>query len=256
MKKQRLDEILVEQGYFPDTDAALRAVIAREVRVDDVYVTSAAIKVLPDADIFIKSKKRRNPSDVKGRSFVSRGGHKLQGALDAFAVDVVGKRCIDIGSSTGGFTDCLLQAGAAEVACVDVNYGQLAWQVRQDPRVRVFERTNIRLALPESLGAPFDVIVCDLSFIGMASLAPVFAALAHEGSIFLGLIKPQFESKQGETDGGIVVDGAVRERVVAEVQEALTEAGFQVEGVIESPIKGTSGNIEYLVDAVYLPEPL
>lgn len=241
MKKQRLDEILVEQGYFPDADAALRAVIAREVRVDDVYVSSAALKVSPDADIYVKNV----------RAFVSRGGHKLQGALDGFGVDVSGLRCIDIGSSTGGFTDCLLQAGANEVTCVDVNYGQLAWQVRQDKRVRVFERTNIRLASPEDLGAPFDVIVCDLSFIGMASLAEVFAALAHEGSIFLGLIKPQFESKQGETDGGIVVDAAVRERVVGEVEEALTNVGFHVEGVIESPIKGTSGNIEYLVHAVY-----
>lgn len=148
MKKQRLDEILVEQGYFPDADAALRAVIAREVRVDDVYVSSAALKVSPDADIYVKN----------ARAFVSRGGHKLQGALDGFGVDVSGLRCIDIGSSTGGFTDCLLQAGANEVTCVDVNYGQLAWQVRQDERVRVFERTNIRLASPEDLGAPFDVI--------------------------------------------------------------------------------------------------
>lgn len=246
MKKQRLDEILVEQGCFPDADAVLRAVMAREVRVDDVYVSSAAIKVLPDADIFVKN----------ARAFVSRGGHKLQGALNGFKVDVSGLRCIDIGSSTGGFTDCLLQAGASEVTCVDVNYGQLAWPVRQDPRVRVFERTNIRLASPEDLGAPFDVIVCDLSFIGMASLAGVFASLAHEETIFLGLIKPQFESRQGETDGGIVVDVAVRERVIAEVKEALIEVGFQVEGVIESPIKGSSGNIEYLVYALYLPVPL
>lgn len=242
-KKQRLDELLVERGFFPDVDAVLRAVIAREVRVDDVYVSSAALKVAPDVDIFVKN----------ARAFVSRGGHKLQGALDTFYVSVEGLRCIDIGSSTGGFTDCLLQAGAAEVACVDVNYGQLAWQVRQDPRVRVFERTNIRLASPEELGAPFDVIVCDLSFIGMASLTPVFASLAQEGTIFLGLVKPQFESKQGETDGGIVVDAAVRERVVAEVKDALTGAGFHVEGVIESPIKGASGNIEYLVHAVFMP---
>lgn len=251
MKKQRLDEILVEQGYYPDADAVLRAVIAREVRVDDVYVASAAIKVLPDADIFIKSKNRRNPSDAKGRCFVSRGGHKLQGALDAFVVDVSGKRCIDIGSSTGGFTDCLLQAGAAEVACVDVNYGQLAWEIRQDARVRVFERTNIRLASPESLGAPFDVIVCDLSFIGMASLASVFAALAHKETVFLGLIKPQFESQHDETEGGIVVDEAVRKRVVTEVESALESVSFSVEGVIESPIKGAEGNIEYLVYAIY-----
>lgn len=241
MKKQRLDEILVEQGFFPDTDAALRAVIAREVRVDDVYVSSAAIKVFPDADIFVKN----------ARTFVSRGGHKLQGALDGFGISVEGLRCIDIGSSTGGFTDCLLQAGAAEVTCVDVNYGQLAWKVRQDPRVVVFERTNIRLASPVDLGAPFDVIVCDLSFIGMASLASVFASLAHSGTIFLGLIKPQFESQQGETEGGIVVDESVRQRVVSEVEDALVAEGFHIRGTIESPIKGAAGNTEYLVYAHY-----
>lgn len=250
MKKRRLDEILVERGLYSDVDAALRAVIAREVRVDDVYVSSAALKVSPDADIFIRAKKRTPSAGVMDRSFVSRGGYKLQGALDAFGVSIEDCRCIDIGSSTGGFTDCLLQAGAAEVTCVDVNYGQLAWQIRADERVRVFERTNIRLAPPELFGAPFDVIVCDLSFIGMASLAPSFAALAHEGSSFLGLIKPQFESKQGETEGGIVVDAAVRARVVDEVVHALESVDFAVQGVIESPIKGTQGNIEYLVYAV------
>lgn len=241
MKKQRLDEILVEQGFFPDTDTALRAVIAREVRVDDVYVSSAALKVSPDADIFVKN----------ARQFVSRGGHKLQGALDAFGVMVEGQRCIDIGSSTGGFTDCLLQAGASEVTCVDVNYGQLAWKVRQDPRVVVFERTNIRLASPEELGGPFDIIVCDLSFIGMASLAPVFASLSCPKTIFLGLIKPQFESQQGETEGGIVVDEAVRQRVVKEVEDALEAEGFHICGTMESPITGANGNIEYLVYAMY-----
>jgi 23S rRNA (cytidine1920-2'-O)/16S rRNA (cytidine1409-2'-O)-methyltransferase len=244
IKKQRLDELLVEQGIFPTTDAVLRAVIAREVRVDDVYVQSAAIKVSPEAEIYIKH----------GKNFVSRGGYKLQGALDAFEVNVKGLRCIDIGSSTGGFTDCLLKADAAEVTCVDVNYGQLAWQIRNSPKVKVFERTNIRLVKPESLGAPFDVLVCDLSFIGMASLAPVFASLSKVGSIFLGLIKPQFESKQGETDGGIVVEESVRKRVVEEVQEALTEEGFCVQGIVESPIKGTSGNIEYLIYAIYAAE--
>ena len=163
----RLDALLVEQGYFADADAVLRAVLAREVRVDDVYVSSAALKVKPDADIFVRG----------GKRFVSRGGHKLQGALDAFGQSVAGLKCIDIGSSTGGFTDCLLQAGAASVACVDVNYGQLAWQLRQDDRVCVFERVNIKLADPAELGAPFDLLVADLSFIGLAALAPVFARL-------------------------------------------------------------------------------
>ncbi len=241
MAKVRLDDLLVQLGYFPNRDAALRAVIAREVRVDDVYVSSAALKVRPDADIFVKNAKK----------FVSRGGHKLQGALDHFGISVEGMRCIDVGSSTGGFSDCLLQAGAASVACVDVNYGQLAWSLRQDPRVTVFERTNIRTASPQSLGAPFDMVVCDLSFIGLAQLAGVFANLCQPGSVFLGLIKPQFESQHEETDHGIVRSEAVRQRVVAEVTEALQDAGFAVNGVVESSIKGAEGNVEYLVHAVY-----
>lgn len=241
MAKVRLDTLLVEQGYFPDADAVLRAVIAREVRVDDVYVSSAALKVKPDADIFVKNTKR----------YVSRGGHKLQGALDHFGEDVTGKHCIDVGSSTGGFTDCLLQAGAASVACVDVNYGQLAWSIRQDRRVSVFERTNIRLADPADLGAPFDVVVCDLSFIGLAQLADVFASLCAPGSVFIGLIKPQFESRHEETERGVVVDEAVRQRVVDEVTDALQDAGFEVDGVVQSSIKGPEGNVEYLVRAVF-----
>ncbi len=239
-KKIRLDELLVEQGTFPDAGAVLRAVMAHEVKVDDVYVTSAAIKVAPDADIVVRGRKR----------FVSRGGHKLQGALDAFAQDVRGLRCLDIGSSTGGFSDCLLQAGAESVACVDVNYGQLAWKLRQDLRVSVFERTNIKLADPVKLGAPFDVLVADLSFIGLASLAPTFARFAQPGTVFIGLIKPQFESRHDETDHGIVRDAGVRERTVQEVRDALEAVGFSVAGVVESSITGTEGNIEYLVKAV------
>lgn len=241
MKKIRLDTLLVEQGYFSDADAALRAVLAHEVKVDDVYATSAAVKVNPDASVVVKNRKR----------FVSRGGHKLQGALDAFGQDVSGLRCIDIGSSTGGFTDCLLQAGAESVACVDVNYGQLAWSLRQDPRVSVFERTNIKLADPAEVGAPFDLLVADLSFIGLAQLAPVFARLSHPGSVFIGLVKPQFEARPGETEGGVVRDEAVRERVVAEVRAALIASGFEPAGVVASPIKGPEGNVEYLVRAVY-----
>lgn len=240
-KKMRLDDLLVELGYFPDRGAALRAVLAHEVRVDDVYPMSAAVQVRPDADVFVRGQKR----------FVSRGGRKLQGALDAFGQDVKGLRCIDIGSSTGGFTDCLLQAGAASVVCVDVNYGQLSWKLREDERVSVFERTNIKTASPEELGAPFDVLVADLSFIGLAGLAPTFAALCGRGSVLIALVKPQFESAHDETDRGIVRDPAVRERVVREVEDALRAAGFEVAGVVESPIKGAEGNVEYLVRAVY-----
>lgn len=246
-KKIRLDELLVEQGVFPDAGTVLRAVLAHEVKVDDVYVTSAAVKVAPDAEIVVRGRKR----------FVSRGGHKLQGALDAFGQDVRGLNCIDVGSSTGGFTDCLLQAGAAHVACVDVNYGQLAWKIRTDERVSVFERTNIKLADPGELGAPFGLIVCDVSFIGLAVLAPAFARLSRpasdgaSASVFLGLVKPQFESRHDETDHGIVRDEAVRARTVEEVRCALEREGFEVTGTIESPIKGAEGNVEYLVRAVF-----
>lgn len=246
MKKMRLDTLLVEQGYFADAESALRAVLAHEVKVNDVYATSAAVRVSPDAELVVKNRKR----------FVSRGGHKLQGALDAFAQDVRSLRCIDIGSSTGGFTDCLLQAGAACVACVDVNYGQLAWSLRQDARVTVFERTNIKLAEPEALGAPFDLLVADLSFIGLSQLASVFARLSHPGSVFIGLVKPQFESRPDETDRGVVRDEAIRARTVAEVRMALEKVGFQSAGVVESPITGPEGNVEYLVRAVYqVPSP-
>ncbi|MBO4365982.1 MAG: TlyA family RNA methyltransferase [Eggerthellaceae bacterium] len=242
MKKVRLDNLLVERGVFASADEALRAVMAHEVKVGDAYATSAAMKVSPDANV-----------QVKGRAaYVSRGGYKLAGALDAFGQEVEGKRCIDIGSSPGGFSDCLLQRGAASVACVDVNYGQLAWSVRQDPRVTVFERTNIKTADPEVLGAPFDVLVADLSFIGLAQLANVFARLSAPGSVFVGLVKPQFESRRGETEGGLVTDPAVRKRTVLEVQQALEHVGFSVTDIVESSITGKrAGNVEYLVRAVF-----
>ena len=140
------------------------------------------------------------------------------------------------------------------MAAIDVGYGDLAWKLRQDERVAVFERTNIRIADPVALGAPFDVVVADLSFIGLASLAPVFASLCGPGSTFIGLVKPQFESLHGETDDrGVVRDESVRKRTVEEVRTALACAGFEPEGVVESPLKGKqSGNVEYLVKAIFL----
>ena len=244
MKKTRLDNLLVQRGLFDTAEQAKRAVIAHEVKVGDAYATSAAQLVAPDAEITVKGRKQ----------YVSRGGVKLRGALDAFGFDPANLHCADVGCSTGGFTDCLLQAGAASVTAIDVGYGDLAWKLRQDPRVRVCERTNIRTADPANLGAPFDLVVADLSFIGLASLAPVFARLCVPGGSFIGLVKPQFESRAGETDGrGFVSDEAVRLRTVAEVEDALVAAGFNVHGVVESPIHGKqSGNVEYLVWATLL----
>ena len=241
MKKIRLDTLLVDRGLFETPDDALRAILAHEVKVGDAYAESPAQKVAPDVDVQVKGKSR----------YVSRGGYKLEGALQAFGQSVEGLRCLDAGASTGGFSDCLLQAGAASVACVDVGYGILAWEVRNDPRTTVFERTNIRTASPDELGAPFDLIVADLSFIGLASLAPTFAALSQQGGIFIGLVKPQFESRHDETDRGLVRDEEVRVRTVEEVCAALDQAGFDVTGAIESPLRGkAAGNVEYLVRAV------
>ncbi len=240
-KKVRLDSLLCEQGFFPDAEQAKRAILAHEVKVGDRFATSAAELVAPGVQLSVKAQRR----------FVSRGGEKLAHALETFHIDVRGLRAIDIGSSTGGFTDCLLQAGAASVTAVDVNYGQLAWQLRQDERVHIFERTNIRTADPVQLGAPFDLIVADVSFIGLASLAPVFAKFAQRGTRFVGLVKPQFESKRGETDHGVVRSAEIRERVVEEVQQALVDVGFHVEGVVESPLRGPAGNVEFLIDSVY-----
>lgn len=240
MNKRRLDSLLVEQGFFSSEEEAKRAVLAGEVKVGDAIAASAAQLVPSDAIIAVRERSR----------FVSRGGYKLEAALNKFDFNPISLRCADIGCSTGGFTDCLLQAGAASVAAVDVGYGDLAWKLRQDPRVSIFERTNIRLADPETLGAPFDLVVADLSFIGLAGLAPVFARLVAGGGAFIGLVKPQFESRHDETDHGVVRDEAVRARTVSEVSEALEAVGFQVNGVVESPIRGKqSGNIEYLVMA-------
>ena len=240
-RRIRLDDLMVERNLAPDAETALRMILANEVLVDDVPASSRGMLIDPDADIRIRARRR----------YVSRGGEKLKGAVDAFDMDVSGLDCLDIGSSTGGFTDCLLQEGAEHVACVDVNYGQLAWKVRQDQRVTVFERTNIKKADPVDLGAPFDLIVIDVSFIGLASLAPDIARFSTNGTKLLALVKPQFESKRGEAPGGVVEDEDVRFRTVEEVCEALTQNEFEVQGTIESPIKGPSGNVEYLVYAIY-----
>ena len=243
MKKVRLDTLLVERGIYATKEEALRAVLAHEVKVGEEYASSAAMMVVPDVPVTVRGSGR----------YVSRGGMKLQGALDSFSQNVTTLHCIDIGCSTGGFTDCLLQAGAASVVAVDVGYGDFAWKLRNDPRVTLHERTNIRLADPVALGAPFDLLVADLSFISLASLASTFAALSKEGSVFIGLVKPQFESHHDETDDkGVVRSQAVRARTVDEVKEALRVEGFEVTGVVESPIRGKqSGNVEYLVRAVY-----
>lgn len=240
--KKRLDVLLTEQGYAPTRTKAQAIIMAGQVYVDGQKADKPGVSYEEHVSI-----------EVRGQScpYVSRGGLKLEKALRDFGVKPEGYVCSDSGASTGGFTDCLLQAGASRVAALDVNYGQLAWKIRQDPRVAVFERTNIKDADPAELGAPFDLIVIDVSFIGLAALAPLFPRFSRPGTIFIGLVKPQFESAHDETDRGVVRDEAVRLRTVEEVKAALAAAGFDATGVATSPITGPEGNVEYLVRAVY-----
>ena len=236
-RKIRLDDLLVERGYFADRGEALRAVLAHEVRANDVYPTSAAVLVNPDADVFVRNR----------RAYVSRGGHKLQGALDAFTQDVRGARCIDIGSSTGGFTDCLLQQGASKVFAIDVGYGQLAWKIRSDPRVVVMERTNIRYVTPEDLGEPLDLSVVDVSFISLKIVLPAIQKLLKPTGQVLCLIKPQFEAGKGKVGKkGVVREPEIHLEVLENYVENAHAAGFKVLDVTFSPIKGPEGNIEFL----------
>jgi 23S rRNA (cytidine1920-2'-O)/16S rRNA (cytidine1409-2'-O)-methyltransferase len=180
--------------------------------------------------------------------FVSRGGLKLRSALDAFGIEVDGRRAVDVGASTGGFTDCLLQRGAVHVVAVDVGYGQLDWRLRTDDRVEVVERTNIRHADPADLGAPFDVVVCDLSFISLTMVVDRLRALGGSETDYVVLVKPQFEAGREEVGkGGIVRDPEVRAAAVCRVVGALDAGGLGTRGAVASPIAGAKGNREFLV---------
>ena len=190
--------------------------------------------------------------DVRGRDhpWVSRGGVKLAHALDAFGLDPTGVTAMDIGSSTGGFTDVLLSRGAVRVFAVDSGTNQLAWKLRQDPRVTVLEQTSARVLTPELIDAPCDWVVCDASFIGLAKVLEVPLRLAAPHCQLVALIKPQFEVGRGEVGkGGVVRDPALHERVCGEVRDWLEGEGWTVQGIVESPIKGPEGNIEFLIAA-------
>jgi 23S rRNA (cytidine1920-2'-O)/16S rRNA (cytidine1409-2'-O)-methyltransferase len=187
----------------------------------------------------------------EGPPYVSRGGVKLEAALDGFQLDPAGKTAIDVGASTGGFTDCLLQRGAAKVYAVDVGYGQLDWRLRQDPRVVVMERTNIREMTPQSLPDPPEFFTADCSFISLRIVLPSLRPLLADTAEGVALIKPQFEAGREEVGkGGVVRDPAVHERVIADVRAAAETAGFDVRGVINSPLEGPAGNREFLAHLV------
>lgn len=236
MSRRRADVVLVERGLFPSREQARAAILAGEVTVDGVPIRKAGHEVEDDAVLAVAERRR----------YVSRGGLKLEGALDQFDIDPAGLRVIDVGASTGGFTDCLLQRGAAEVTALDVGYGQLAWALRTDDRVRVHERTNIRHADPAELGAPFDAAVVDVSFISLGTVLPVLLPMVSDDGWVLALVKPQFEAGKGRVGKkGVVRDAAVHEAVLEAVAAHVSSAGWTVRGMGWSPVKGPEGNIEF-----------
>jgi 23S rRNA (cytidine1920-2'-O)/16S rRNA (cytidine1409-2'-O)-methyltransferase len=235
----RLDQALVEQGLCESREKAKRLILAGQVRVNGQSAKKPSDNVRAGDQLTLDAPEK----------FVSRGGHKLEHALGHFQLDVAGLTAIDIGASTGGFTDCLLQRGAAKVFAVDVGQGQLAWKLRNDPRVVVMEKTNARFLKPENFPAPADVIVADCSFISLTKILPPAVPLLKTGGRIVALIKPQFEAGKAEVDKGrgVITDAAIHERVLAELRDFVgAQAGLSWRGVVESPLLGPAGNKEFL----------
>jgi 23S rRNA (cytidine1920-2'-O)/16S rRNA (cytidine1409-2'-O)-methyltransferase len=238
MKLERADVLLVEKGLCDSREQAKRLILAGEVRIGDRVVDKPGQKLAEDSALEVREKPK----------FVGRGGIKLEGALEAFGIDPTGWVCVDVGASTGGFTDCLLQHGAAKVHAVDVGTNQLVWKLRNDPRVVVKEQFNARHMTPEDLGEKVRLAVMDLSFISLTKVLPaVFSVLDEEGSVVC-LIKPQFElDREDISKGGIVRDPALHDRAVAKIRRfVVEECRREWRGLIASPITGTDGNQEFL----------
>jgi 23S rRNA (cytidine1920-2'-O)/16S rRNA (cytidine1409-2'-O)-methyltransferase len=235
---QRLDEAVAERAGV--TRARARSlIIAGRVRVDGRPMTKPGASVSRDAGLDVE----------RPRPYVSRGGEKLEGALDAFALNVTGVRALDVGASTGGFTDCLLARGAAHVTAVDVGYGQLALQLRDDPRVAVLERTNFRLLPDGALAPPFDFVTIDASFISVVTMIARAQAFLAPGGAIVALVKPQFEAGPSRLGGGGVVrDPAVRATIVREVRDAIAKLDLVVVGAMRSPLRGPAGNVEFFFE--------
>lgn len=238
---RRLDAELVHRGMARSREAAKELIEAGLVVVPGLLVPKPASQVRPDAEIRVSA-----PQDP----YVSRGAHKLIGALDRWmprGLVVEGRHALDAGASTGGFTQVLLERGAAEVIAVDVGYGVLAWEVRSDPRVHVHERVNIRHAVPGDFPYRADLIVADLSFISLRTVLPALTALAGPAADFVLMVKPQFEVGKDDVGEGVVRDPALRARAVLDVANAMQALGLGVRDVVASPLPGPSGNVEYFV---------
>jgi 23S rRNA (cytidine1920-2'-O)/16S rRNA (cytidine1409-2'-O)-methyltransferase len=241
--KERIDKLLVSRGFAETRTRARALVMAGVVLVDEKRVAKPSEEYASDVPIRIKG-------ETPESRYVSRGGLKLEGALREFAVDPTGWTCIDVGASTGGFTDCLLQHGARRIVAVDSGTNQLVWSLRNDERVEVREKTNARDLTPNDFRELFDLAVMDVSFISVRKVIPALVTLLKQDAKMIILIKPQFEVGRGEVGkGGIVRDPEKHERVVVDINEFVRSLGWHVEGVIESPILGAEGNKEFL--AVY-----
>ncbi len=237
--KKRLDTLVLERNLAESRQRAQALIMSGNILVNDIPTDKPGAQISPDAVITSRA------DDLR---YASRGGLKLEHAIRHFQIDAAGAQCLDVGASTGGFTDCLLQHGAASVCAVDVGYGQLSWKLRQDERVRVIERTNIRHMTSDDLPTPFDLIVIDVSFISLEIVVPVVAAFLRPGGRIVALVKPQFEVGKGEVGkGGVVRDPFLHEAVIERLENFFTaRCGLVCKGTTPSPVTGPKGNKEFL----------
>jgi 23S rRNA (cytidine1920-2'-O)/16S rRNA (cytidine1409-2'-O)-methyltransferase len=238
MSKVRLDTLLLERGMAPTRERARALVLARQVTVDGRVASKAGTAVASDATVELLT---------PDHPYVGRGGLKLAHALDTFGIAVHGRTALDIGASTGGFTDVLLQRGAHKVVALDVGHGQLDWRLRNDSRVVVIEGFNARHLTPAALPCLVDIVSIDVSFISLKQILPVVPPLLRPGADVVALVKPQFEAGRAEVRRGVIRDEAVRARVVAEVRDAAAAIGLTPAGTTPSPITGQKGNVEFLL---------
>jgi 23S rRNA (cytidine1920-2'-O)/16S rRNA (cytidine1409-2'-O)-methyltransferase len=237
-KKSRLDQVLVTRGFFDSREQAQRAIMAGEIKVGTRVAAKASELIAPEAEVSVAAVPK----------YVGRGGLKLEGALDFFGIDAAGKMALDIGASTGGFTDCLLQRGAAKVYAVDVGHDQLAWKIRKDPRVVVLEKINARSLSREDIPEPVDICVIDVSFISLTLILPNAFDLITPDGVIIALIKPQFELERTDIGrGGLVRAPELHEKAKTKIVNFVTHLGHPVIGITPSAIKGTDGNQEFFI---------